>query len=477
MLAPAALAERPAESVVSPASSGIQQLDVVGSCKPPTEVTLFSLPDAIAFARQNSPRLRSARAAIQRAEGQEQVAFAPYLPELDLFTRYGGSNANLSPGAPSLTGSIEATAFQTHNFAQAELQLQWTLYDFGRTGGRYHQSVARARLAELQLERAEQTLAFDVVAAYMDVLLARASRRVQEEAIRQAEAILGDSRNRLQAGEVQRDAVLRAEVQVSESREALVRAEEAEFDSLARLNRVMGRNASLPLQIIDLEATPGAHLVLPELLEQAAAQRPEVGFARQAVAASQYGWEAARGEFFPRLYILASLGDVAGGNVRTGTQEGAGIHLNQPLFAGGRHLGELHAAEAEVTAAVADAQNLLDGISLEVNLAYRGAIASAERIELSRTAITQATENLRLVRSRYRQGDATPTDIVDAETALTRSQQRFYSASYDYLTALARVDYAIGREAGAFVQENGGCAERREAEELPAPREVPKEAK
>ena len=41
-------------------------------------------------------------------------------------------------------------------------------------------------------------------------------------------------------------------------------------------------------------------------------------------------------------------------------------------------------------------------------------------------------------------GNATPTDIVDSEAALTRSEQRFFSATYTYLAALARLDYAMG---------------------------------
>ena len=133
----------------------------------------------------------------------------------------------------------------------------------------------------------------------------------------------------------------------------------------------------------------------------------------------------------------------------TGWQEGAGLHLEAPLYTGGRHRGELRSAEADVEAAVADAQSILDAISLQVNLAYRGAAAARETIELARTAVAQAEENLRLVRVRYRNGNATPTDIVDGEAALTRSQQRFFSATYTYLAALARLDYAVGRAARA----------------------------
>ena len=269
------------------------------------------------------------------------------------------------------------------------------------------------------------------------------------DAVRRAEATLDDTVARSAGGVALREDVLRAQVQLSESREALVLAREGEFDTLARLNNVMGRNAAWPLEVIDLEVRPPLRGLLGDLLERSAAERPEVGVARQAVAAAQEGSQAARGEFLPKIFVRAALGRTDGKNVITGWQEGAGLHVEAPLYSGGRHRGELRSAEADVEGALADAQTILDAISLQVNLAYRGAVAASERIDLSRSAVVQAEENLRLIRVRYRNGNATPTDIVDSETALTRSQQRFFSATYTYLAALARLDYAVGqRQAG-----------------------------
>ena len=333
--------------------------------------------------------------------------------------------------------------------------MEWTLYDFGRTGGRHRQAVVRERIAELQRVRADQTVAFDVTAAYVEVLLAHASRRVQEDAIRRAEAILADTRARRMGGVIVREDLLRAEVQLSESREALVLAREGEFDAVARLNNTMGRNSSLPLEVIDWElqlAMPGA---LAYYLETAAAERPEVRLAQQAVAAAQEGRQVALAEFLPRVYARGIAGYVGGDNVLSGAQEGAGLHMESPLYAGGSHNGQLRAADADIEATVADAQSILDLISLEVNLAYRGVVAARERIELARTAVVQATENLRLREVRYRNGNATPTDIVDSEAALTRSQQRFFSATYTYRAALARLDYALGQQQGTSLRGEG----------------------
>jgi outer membrane protein TolC len=465
----------PPETVVTPAPP-----DEASADSPPTpalgvEGTTFALSDAIAFALQNNPRLRSARAAIERARGQEQVAFSPFLPQIDFLGQSGVTSSTLAPGIPGPTGFLLAGAFGTRSYAETEVGLQWTLYDFGRTGGRYRQAVARERITELQLTRARQTVEFDVAAAYLDVLLARASRRVQEDAVRRAQAVLDDTVARRKGGVALKEDVLRAEVQLSESREALVLAREGEFNAVARLNNAMGRNAALPLEVIDLESQPPLPGVLADLLDQAAAQRPEVNVAREAVVAAQESRQAARGEFLPRIFVKASAGHTDGQNVITGWQEGAGLHVEAPLYAGGRHRGELRSAEAEIEAAVADAQAILDAISLQVNLAYHGVVASRERIDLARTAVVQAEENLRLLQVRYRNGNATPTDIVDSEAALTRSQQRFYSATYTYLAALARLDYALGQQQGTFLRKTADCKEEEKSgpQTLPVPRKLP----
>jgi outer membrane protein len=134
-----------------------------------------------------------------------------------------------------------------------------------------------------------------------------------------------------------------------------------------------------------------------------------------------------------------------------GWQQGAGLHVIVPLFSGGQRRGELRTAKADVAAAVADAQTILDRISLEVSRAIFSETAAHRRLNLSRTAVAEARENLRIVRVKYRNSDATPTDIVDAETSSTRAQQRYNSALYNYLAALAGLDYAMGRHQGTIL--------------------------
>ena len=453
----------PTETVIKASPAGEPSLSP--SAVPGVEVQpeTFTLPEAIAFALRNSPRLRSTGAAIERARGGEDVAFAPFLPQVFLWGQAGVVSAAMGPGVVGYAGFLIPTELGTRTYEQADVALEWTVYNFGRTGGRYRQSVAQEHIARLQNGRAHQTVAFDVTVAYLDILLARASRRAQEEAIRRAEAILANTEVRRKAGVVLQADLLRADVQLSESREALVLAQEAEFNAVARLNNAMGRNAGLPLMVVDLEplsASPGA---LADYLETAVTERPEVDLARQLVAAAQEGREVARSEFLPRIFVRSSAGYGEGNNILNGALDGAGLHVETPLYTGGALRGGLRAANADVEGALADAQDILNLISLQVNVAYRNFVASHQRIALSRTAVVQATEYLRLLEIRYRNGDATPTDIVDAQATLTRSQQRFFSANYTYVAALARLDYALGRQQGSSLT----CEPQASPEPLP----------
>jgi hypothetical protein len=92
VLIPPDLNGNPAETVAKPGDPSERLPDPIPSDSPEAKPTVFALGDAIAFALRNNPRLRSARAAIERAQGQEQVAFATFLPQFDFFGQYGVSS-------------------------------------------------------------------------------------------------------------------------------------------------------------------------------------------------------------------------------------------------------------------------------------------------------------------------------------------------------------------------------------------------
>jgi len=66
------------------------------------------------------------------------------------------------------------------------------------------------------------------------------------------------------------------------------------------------------------------------------------------------------------------------------------------------------------------------------------------RIKLASHAVEQADENLRVVRDRYRNGEGTNTEVLDAEGLRTLSRSNYDNAQYDAAFARYRLQRATG---------------------------------
>jgi outer membrane protein TolC len=397
----------------------------------------------------NNPRIQEAGARLAAAAEEATVAFAPFLPNLDSRLNAAAFNVPILPGGAFVPASLNAGVF---SYTLAEAGIQWTLYDFGRTAGKYLQARARERIAQRTLARLRQSVAHEVVQAYLRLLLAEATLQTQQQALRQAEAILRDTRSLREGGAALRDAILRAEVEVSKATEQVVGAERQILDGRAGLNLALGRPAPVPIEVEKVSGLPEGPPSLRDSLERAIAVRPEVEIAHQVVQEAVHGEQAARGELLPRLYVRGTVVHAdSDPGVVDGWVTGGGIHLDQPLYSGGRRLAEVRRQQALYAAATAGLRSILDRVSYQVTLAFQALAPSRERIRLGATAVTQARETLRLTLARYREGLATPTDVVDAETARTQAEIRYLTARYEYLGGLSDLEYAEGGDQGRFL--------------------------
>jgi outer membrane protein TolC len=407
----------------------------------------LTLNEAIELALRSNPNLEAMEARIAQAEGGKQVSFADFLPQAQLYYRHIEGTPSEHPFAlPTLPTAIGNIAFgnPSDRFDATELNVQWTLWDFGRTAGKFGQAVAALDVARLQYLRGRQTVAFNVTAAYLSVLQTQAALRVAQEAVRRAESDLRDARNFLKRGTAIRNDVFRADTFLAEMRLTLVKARTAERVAVAALNQAIGINVSSPTRIVDRAAAPALRLSLAECLQQAVERREEFAVVLRTVRSARLGTGVAQADFLPRIYVGGAAVHQVTASQRDANLATAGLNIELGLFEGGRRLGRLRTAEADVRIALAQGKDICDRIAYEVSVAYFAIDDARQRLELARTAVMQATENLRVVRNLIARGDATPTDVVDGELALTRAQQNEYTALYDYQTALARLAYAIG---------------------------------
>jgi outer membrane protein TolC len=406
---------------------------------------LLTLEQAIELALQANPILEEMSERIAGAEGGELVSFSEFLPQARaLYRHIEGDEPFVLPTMPTNFLGNVAFGGSSDRFDLAELHLQYTLCDFGRRAGKFGQSRTAVDIARLQYHRGQQTVAFNVTAAYFAVLQARATQRVAAEAVRRAESDLRDARNFQRRGTGIANDVYRADVLLAEMRVNQVKAGTAEGVSIAGLNQAIGINVSGHTDVVDRQAEFPFGLSLAECLQRAVDNREEFKVVLDTIRSAQLGTGLARADFLPRILVGGVAAHEDPGHLPSANLLAGGVAVQLELFEGGRRVGELHKAEAEVRWVVAQGKEICDRIAYEVVVAYLGIADARERITLSRTAVTAATENLRVVRRLFETGDATPTDVVDAELALTRAQQGSFTALYDYQVALARLAYAVG---------------------------------
>jgi outer membrane protein len=311
-------------------------------------------------------------------------------------------------------------------------------------------------VAQLQTDRAFQTVSNEVSVAYYDVLKAQAFRQTAQDAIRRAEDQLSDARKLEREGVVERETVLRAEVLMAETRQQLHGAIEASFVALAELNLAIGLKCGEPIRVVEPADLPPFNLTLSDCLQSAIRERREFQVAKRAVEISQAGTRVAKAEFAPRVIASGDLLDI-----RQNSNSGHGdvalgfIRVEWEIFEGGRRVAERRVADSRLREAMAQAESIADSIAFQVNEAYRRMAAARLGIEDSRPAVEQAGENYRLVRLRAREGSATTAEITDAQASLTRAQQNYQNALYAYLTAIARLEYAMGSSPTPVTLANG----------------------
>lgn len=426
----------------------------------------LTLEEAKELADRVNPQLNRVRETVNRAAAEERIVFADFLPSVgfsyefdDVTSRTGF--VGVKEGRRFVQLPVRGLGPGAQDYEVLDLELRYTVYQFGKRVARHDQAMLRWDITRLQTERARQSVGFDVSVRYVEVLEAYAARTVAEQTVERAEAVLKDAVNLEKRGVLTREDVLRAEVQVADARQALTTARSAVHIAFAALNRAIGITVGFPTRVTEVAvALPGAlppvpgptptlasrafGLGLEECLDLAVRNRPELAVVQKAIMASARGVDATRADFLPTFGTRATGSVVEGVDVQNSIVFNAGIFMKWDLYTGGRREGALRAAESDVRAAVAEAQQICDTIAFEVHVAYWNIVEARERISQTRTAVEQARETLRLVQARYNRGDAKPTDVVDAQTALTRAEQNANNARYGYLIALARMEFATG---------------------------------
>ena len=398
----------------------------------------LSLTECITLALEHNPRTAESWQSIRATAARVGRAKADYLPTIGLTSGAARSDAAELDGKANL-GS--------QNRYEAMFGVRWLLFDGGGREARVDAAAAAVLSAGFRHNTALQDVALNVVETYYNLLASHSFQKLAVETVRQRGYQLRMAEARHRAGVVAKSDVLRAQTEKADADLNLVRAKSAVHVAKGRLASAMGLRVSADFQVANAsEADYTRELAdIEALLDEAAQNRSELKSALAQVRSQEAAVRIAESRYWPAIAFDTGFGWLGRSFLPSREQWTVGLALDLPLFTGFDRTYQLHGSKADLARTVAQREDVLRGVELEVWTAYWQTAEAGEAIEAAKRFVASAEESARVAEGEYKNGAGSIIGLIDAQTSRTAAQDRLIQARLDWRTAMARFERAVGR--------------------------------
>ncbi len=400
----------------------------------------LSVKDAVDRALRHNLGLLLQEEAVQSAHGARWLALADLLPNVSASAGSSRQVINLEaygfPAKPSIVGPF--------NVFDARVFLSQPVVDVSAIN--HARATAASERAETYgIRSARDLVALVAVNLYLQAV-ATSSRieavHAQEET---SQALFGQASDMKQAGVVAGIDVLRAQVQVQNTHQRAIRAEN-DFERVKlQLARAIGLPPGQRFTLTDkIPYAPLPPITMEAALQTAFASRPDYLAARERVAAAEASARAASGELLPTLHLDADYGGIGQTPSTAHATYRVAATVRVPIFEGGRTTGRRLQASAELHRREAELEDLKGRVDYDVRTALLDLGASAQQLDAARTTVSLAAQELTQARDRFGAGVAGNIEVTQAQETGASAAESYIEALYANNLAKAMLAQAIG---------------------------------
>lgn len=441
----------------------------------------MTMPEVVRTALDRSREIRQARYALDEAEEQVSEAWGNVYPVVELSANY---TRNVSPSISFLPAMIFNPAagpeelipvrFGADNLWVSSITVDQTLLDAASFFGLG--AAGRFRALQDEVLRARtQAVVTRVRVAYYDLLLAQEQERLIDNSVRRVRENRDEANALHRAGLASDYDVLRLEVELANLEPNLRRAGNAIVQARRQL--------AVELDLDDPESLAVAGSLAAMNLEDVSANTSDNRAILQLSRIGSFGSEggaalAARAlgvrsdlrqleltedlrrtdlrieqaQYFPTVSVF-------GGYDINAQQNGSpsffgspraygrrvGVRLSLNIFNGFQRESRIDQRRAGLRSAQSQTRLARDQAKVQVRTIADQVDEALLRARAQGFAVQQAGRGFEIARAQRREGISSQLELTDAEVALRQSEFNYAQAVYDYLTARARLDEAVGQ--------------------------------
>ena len=316
---------------------------------------------------------------------------------------------------------------QTQNFATI-IKVEQPLVNLD---GVYQRKAAKSKMEamSLQTQRTEDYLIFEVENAYMQLQLAYKAVAVLEKALEAANANKKLAENSFKQGYLQRADVLNVEVRVTEVQNQLQQAKSNVQNASNYLSFLMNDDTYVqykPSDDLSVNVTSMDEVSISE-------NRSDIKAMQLSTEAYADMNKADKMAFLPRLNAFGSY-ELYDNKIFQADASGylVGAQLSWDIFQGSKRFGKAQKSKAEFEKSKFEYSQYVSKSKLELNKAKRMLIDAENKLNLSKLALAQSDESLRIRTNRFKEGLEKTADLLTAETQFAQKQLEYYQTIFEY---------------------------------------------
>jgi outer membrane protein, heavy metal efflux system len=330
------------------------------------------------------------------------------------------------------------------NQTQNMFMFNQTLPSKGKRELRFEAANQAVDIAEAELEGRKLDITARVRGAFYDLLRNEDELRLHDEQIELARQAVASARIKYTVGRVPQQDVLKAQIAVTKLADHLAMFLQDGDLARARLNTLMGRDPSAPLEVVG-EYTPVATLpAIARIKQLALDNRPELKAIDAAIRQLETKVRLTEKNYKPDLSLGAGYMLMPSGSMnRNGYM--AELSFNLPWLNRSRHDAEILEAKAQVSAQKAELEAQKALVFQEIQEGLIRANTAARLVEIYRDTLRpQAQATLRAASTAYQTDQTDFLNLIDSQNTALDVEYSYYRALAEFDSRVADLERALG---------------------------------
>ena len=407
----------------------------------PAIAMTINLEEALEYARKNSPQLLSARIGSQLAHEDHQQLRASFLPNINYLNQYLYTQGNGTPSGVFIAND----GVHVYN-SQAVVHQE--LFFPGRRA-EYQQANLAEAIAMARTEIVSRGLIATVVQAYYSQVVA--DRRVvsAQKALEDARFFFEITQKQQQGGEVARSDVVKAQLLLFQRERECREAKLSQDKARLALGVLLFADFRRDFKVVDDLPSTRSLPSFEEVQHLASRQNPDLRAAQLALQHEKVGINGARTAYLPSLSFDYFFGINSNqfatrseGIQRLGSS--AQVTLNIPVWNWGSTQSKVRQAQMHFQQAQADLSLTQRQLLANLHSFYLEAQLSQSQLDSLQQSVNSSQESLRLILLRYKAGESTVLEVVDAENTQVQARNALDDGWMRFRSALANLQTLTG---------------------------------